>query len=290
MKRFYRYILIAASFLAGYSASSAAMTYHCENDSVEVRMMLGELRDNKALTTLGDRIEAAALMLVDKGADDYYATDSIASLRVNVDSFTPMTFINTCIALAQTASTPAGNEMEFERRLGAISCRGGNDAGFPSIMWHSSDWIVDNIYRGNVRELTENYEGARSKSKSLDYYTRHADEFAVMQNPEIAEKVQMTEMGFRTHRVPVLPKQAVERKDILSDMRNGDIMVMICNNDGEDIYNIGVISKDDSGLAHLIHYDPAKGKVVREDEPMKRYFNLTTKYFNGFRLIRVNDD
>lgn len=291
--KFLRYIdiksllVIILGVLSSHTAAHAESIYHCAEDSTEIRGILRAVRGDASLTRRGDKVLKVAEMLLDRGADDYYAKDSVASLRVNVHSFTPMTFVNTVLALALTAESPSGNQVEFENHLTDLSCRRGENAGFASIMWHSSDWIVDNIYRGNLMELTENYTGSRDKTKSLDYYTRHKEDFAALADADTYEKVRMIEMGFRTHRLPFLPKQYAERKDVLDDMADGDILVMISNNDGEDVYQIGIISKESDGLAHLIHFDPKAGKVVKEQEGMKRYFNLLTKYFGGFRWLRL---
>lgn len=280
-------LLVLPSF-----AMKGELARHCDKDAAELADILGALTSGDASGAAvsqhegGRRVAEVAEMFIGRGADADYKTDSLAGLRLNVDTFTPMSFVNTALAIASASTTRMPSEAVVEQKLQDYSCRRGENIGFASLMWHSSDWVLDNIYRDNLKELTESYAGARSKIKSLDYMSRHRDEFKALANEETFDKVKMLEWGFRNHRLPMLPKSAIGKKEVAQDMRDGDILILIANNDGEDIYQIGVVKNDEDG-AHLIHFDPAKGMVVKEPEPMKRYFNLVSKYFSGFRWLRA---
>ena len=276
-----------ALLTAGY-AQAAPLPSHCENDTVEIKQILLQLADDPS-ASLADRVANAAEMMIGRGADGYYSTDSVGTLRLNVDTFTPETFVNTVLALADASRMTGANWRNFESRLGNLSLRRGENGGFPSIMWYSSDWIVDNTYRGNIRELTESYEGSRSTTKSLDAITRNRDKVAPLSNPDIFDKVRMTEMGYRTHRLPYLPKSSISRKDVDADMQNGDILVLLQKGDGFDTYRMGIVKVDPDGK-HFICFDPQKGEVVKESEPLKRYFNLVTKHFSGYRWLRLREN
>lgn len=243
---------------------------------------------NKEYDSTGKKILKSAQALMGSGRDDYYAKDSTANLRVNIENFTPMTFINTVIALAKSAENNNQGIVTFEENLQKFSCRRGENEDFSSLMWHASDWIADNGYRGNIEEFTERVQGNRSTTKSLDYLTRHRDDFEVLKNNEIYDKVRMTEMGFRTHKIPYLPKQYISNKEFLEDVRDGDILVLVRNSDGTDIFEIGIVEKENNNL-NYIHYDAKKGEVVAETGGLKKYLNLISKYVTGFRWLRVND-
>lgn len=234
----------------------------------------------------GKIIASTAQSLVGKGYDTYYTTDSIAELRLNMEQFTPLSFINTLLAIADVAVSNNPDVAHLEDELQKFSCRRGENTGFPSIMWHSSDWIVDNTYRGNIVELTGNYDVARDKIRSLDYMSRNPEKFAAMKNPDVASKIEMIEFGFRNHRIPVLPKSFPGRKDFDKEVKDGDILVLVSNSDGIDLYRIGVVKHEADG-PHLIFVNPRTGKVEKSDEGLKRYFNLVSKYFSGFRWLRL---
>lgn len=279
-----KYLLLLLSFFV-ITGQAAEIPYHCDKDSIEINRILSELASQKSLNR-GKRISLAAQSLVGKGLDNSLFTDSLLTLSLNLDSLTDMSLVNTAIALA-IASEDVAPERSVGKTLSNVACRKGENSGFPSLFYHTSDWIGDNIYRGNFIELTDRYDGARSKTISLDYLTANSENIPAMKNPDTYDRIRMHEMGFRTHKVPFLPKQAISGKEISSDLRDGDIIVLVSDKNRSDFFTFGIVAIEADG-PHLIHVDIREGKVIKEAEPLKRYFNLMTKYFNGFRWIRVN--
>lgn len=234
---------------------------------------------------LGKRMVMVAESLAGSGRDEYYTTDSIASLRLNVEAFTPMTFVNTVAAIALNGGDANGNALKVQDDFVRLSSRMGEDKGFPSIMWHTSDWIADNIYRGNLKELTEIYIEPRSKNKSLDYLSRHREEYAALKDPEVYDKVRMTEMGFRTRRIPYLQRHDIKKKAIDEEIKDGDVIILVPNQDGVDMYEMGVAKREKDGI-HLILFSNKQGQVEVTPEPLDRYMNSIAKYISGFRWVR----
>lgn len=234
----------------------------------------------------GHNIAVAAKSLLGAGADSYYNTDSTADIRLNLQAFTPLSFINSALALGQAslANTNPGWR-DFAKAFVALSCRRGEDKGFNSIMYHTSDWINDNIYRGNVKERTEDFSGAVSKTKSLTYLTRNRDKFAALADSAMFENVKFTEMGFRSMRVPMLKKETISKKEVLSEIKDGDIIIMVCNGDGIDYYRIGVAVNKEDG-PYMIMFDPEEGKVIETPTPLPLFFKTRTKHYSGYRLLR----
>ncbi|MCH5214171.1 MAG: DUF1460 domain-containing protein [Muribaculaceae bacterium] len=280
-------ILIAMVMaVAGAKARTASdASFHCAEDTLRINQILKSL-DRTA--PLGDRICAAAMQLADAGEDNFFSTDSVGALRINVDSFTPLSFVNNAVALAKAAGREDADWTAFWREFKDISCRRGENGGFPSIMYHTSDWISDNVARGNLKEITENFPGVESRTKSLDELSRNRGKFAALSDSANYETVRLWEMGFRTHRIPTLKREAMKKKEITDELQNGDIIILVPYGDGRDWYDMGVVSMQEDG-PHLIHLSPLKHKVMLEPEPMARYAGLVTKYFQGYRIIRLTD-
>ena len=276
--------LIAFGPFTALAAAFSQPAFHCENDTVEIKNLLIEISPE---APLGQRIATAAEYLKGRGLDRNIYTDSTATLRINIDEFYPMSFVNSVLALSRISGRKGAGWRAYNDALTDLSCRQGTDNGFPAIMWHVSDWAGDNIYRGNIKELTDNYPGARDMTVSLDYLSRHRDEFAVLENQEIYDSVRMLEMGFRSHKVPYLPRQAASSGEVEKDLRDGDIIALVNDKDGTDYYTIGILVIREDG-PHLIHFDSNAGKVTEEAEPLKRYLNKVAKYIKGFRWLRLN--
>ena len=277
---------IFSSIIPAFAFDFAAPAVHCEEDTLKANMIVGKLAASQE--SKGKKIVEAALALQGAGLDTYYRTDSLGNLRINLDEFTPLMFVNSVLAL-ERASEKGGQIpwRNFAIELENLACRRGENSGFPSIMFHGADWITDNVFRGNIKELTEDYSGGVVvRTKSLDEMTRNRNNYAPLADSVRFEKVRMTEMGFRTHRIPTLKKETVEKKEILEDLRDGDIILLVPSGEGIDIYDMGFVVLRDDG-PHLIHLSPKSKTVVEEEENLQRYMKLMTKYFQGYRILRA---
>ena len=276
---------IFSSILPAFSFDFAAPAVHCDDDTLKAESVMLRIA---SLEPKGKRLAEAALTLQGAGLDSYYRTDSVGSLQLNLDEFTPLMFVNSVIALEKASQKPGVNTWKnFASEFENIACRRGENTGFPSIMFHGADWITDNVFRGNIRELTEDYSGGVVvRTKSLDEMTRNRNNYAALADSANFDRVRMTEMGFRTHRVPTLKKETIEKKEVLEDLKDGDIIILVPGGDGIDIYDMGFVVIRDDG-PHLIHLSPRTKTVVEEAETLQRYMKLMTKYFQGYRILRA---
>lgn len=280
-------LIFAVIFTLAAVTKARELPVNSPEDNEKISSILGNLRSGQH--SFGARIVMAATALEGSSEDDYYTTDSVGSLRINMDAVSPLMFVNTVIALAKASEMPGNVDINtFSEKFEDIACRRGEYTGFPSIMYHGADWIGDNVSRGNVRELTENYSGVVARTKSLDEMTRKRKDFAALADSSTFEKVRMIEMGFRTHRIPTLKKETIKKKEVLEDLRNGDIVLLVPNRDGVDIYDIGFVSVEND-VPYLIHLSPQTRKVVKEKDDLARYMALMTKHFQGYRILRVTE-
>lgn len=277
---FLRLILV---ILPAFSSINSLSQTNSEDLLARIENLL--IKENVQSEENGERIAEIALKFIGYPQDLSYRTDSSYSITGIHPGFTPLGFINTVQAIASASKSHYPSIAEFNADMIKYACRKGTDDGFNSIMWHGSDWISDNVYRGNLIELTERYPESAAKTRSLDYMTLHRDEFAPLKNDDIYDKVEMTELGFRSHRLPYLKRQHIVRKDIVNDLRDGDILMLLSNDESKDIFLVGyVVNKDDK--KYLACINPVSGQVIIEKEPLDRMFKLYAKHFFGFRWLR----
>ena len=96
----------------------------------------------------------------------------------------------------------------------------------------------------------------------------------------------MVEMGFRTHKVPHLKREQAFNRDIMSEMRDGDIIILLTPEQSTDALEIGVVREREDGF-HLIHPSRTEGKVVEEKEALDRYLKRNAKRTYGWRWLRL---
>lgn len=271
------------TFSASAQEISLAPRVHCAEDTAEVVSLLRQLAAEGG--SVEERRVSAARMLQGRPVDDAWEKDSLGPAQVNIHSFSPLSYINAIEALAVASGVAQPTWRDYLAEYSKRADRRGEYAGVGSEIYHGAEWIADNVYRGNLKELTENFDGCLSKTKNLDYMSRNREKFAMLSDQEIFDKIEMIEMGFRVHRVPYLKRHFISRKDVAGELRDGDIILMIVNADGSDIYRIGyVVSKD--GERYLLRADDKAGVVTDGGVSLERYFKDEAKYFFGFRLLR----
>lgn len=212
--------------------------------------------------------------------------DSLGEAPIRLDGFDELAFVNTVGAIAKLATSPGhARPKDLGLVIDNLTFRRGEKSGFPMRMNYAADWILDNKSRGNVEEFTEDYSNV-FKTKSLDYVTRNKDKYAALKDSATYEKLRMVELGYRTFKIPYMKRESTEWKDIKPLLRDGDIIVLLTNEQDKDIFDIGFIKKRDDGF-HYIHASEKEGKVVEESEPLGRYIKRNSKYIFGWRWVRL---
>ncbi|MEZ3550943.1 MAG: DUF1460 domain-containing protein [Muribaculaceae bacterium] len=280
-------LAFAASLLIGSATCGAYETrIHCSEDTLKIGQLLKPLAESTA--SLGDRIVMAAHMLEGVPLGQPSDNDSVGTIVVNLHEFDRMGFANTVLALAETSRQKLPVVKEYERQYESYSRRKGEDDGFASQLIYVSDWIVDNVYRGHLKDMTEYLGGGGFKTKTLDHLTRHRDDYPAMKNSDTYDKVRMMEMGYRSHRIPHMKKQSASNKPFHELLRNGDIIVMLSNEIDFDLYDIGFVEMKD-GEPYLIHISHTDGKVVADPFPLSRLFKIEGQHFYGYRWLRPQE-
>ena len=286
-------LIIIVVALVGFSLCSAAKkpgtapALHCSEDSV-ILLQLIEKVSNDGGNTLGSRTMTAAKAMADLNIKAIDGKDTVETVEINFHSASPLSFINNAIAIAKTANLTSPTVEDFSSRLENISFRKGENTGFASKLFYGADWIVDNVYRGNLEEKTEYMTGGGFKVKSLDYLSRHKEEFPALKDSLTLEQVKTMEMGLKSHRIPHLKKQSAGNKPLHELMNDGDIIIMLSPETEFDVYDMGVIEMRE-GVPYLIHVSKGEGKVVADPYPLPRLFKLEGQHFYGYRWLRPTE-
>lgn len=285
--KFFHKIIVASIFFTGTTLISAAQVrYHCAQDSVRAMNLVEAAA--KGGNNYGLRVVEAAKAL--QGIP--YATaadnDLLGTINIRLDSLNQREFIYMALAAAKTAQLSVPTLHEFERNLENISRKKGKDEGFASQFLYGADWIVDNVYRGNLREMTEYLDGGSYRTKTLDYVSRHPELFPAMADSTVAQKVKVTELGYRSHRIPHLKKQSIGNKNVKELLQNGDIIILSPMDNDFDIYDIGIVSIE-NGEPTLLHISREKGEVVLDPFPLQRLFKIEGQFFYGYRWLRPTE-
>lgn len=276
-------ILAAVAFSTSTPAKALSPKIHCSQDTVKVMKIVREIAGKGG--TYGERIILAAKALDGTPFATPEESDTIGMIEVNLHGFDRMGFANTVMALAQASIHSLPRVEEFASAYESLSRRKGTDQGFASQLVYGSDWVVDNVYRGNMKEMTEYLGGGGFKTKTLDYMTRHRDQYPAMKNQDVFDKVRMNEMGYRSHRIPHLKKQSGGNKELINLLEDGDIIMILTPEIDFDYYDIGFVEMVD-GEPCLHHISHDSGKVEADPYPLSRRLKLDSQFIYGYRWLR----
>lgn len=284
MKNTLKKLILAVTLSAMTCTDAQAVRTHCAADTASaIRAVRSVAAPGAAPSTVA---AALASSLVGVPYESAMRTDSTGRLQLRLDAFDEISFVNTVAALAKAATQPGSARIgDIEEALVSMSCRRGEENGFPSIMAYGADWAIDNKGRGNISELTESYSDL-FKTKSLDYLTRHRAEFPALADSAAFDRQKMLEMGFRSHKIPYMKRQSFEWKDVMEEMADGDIVMLLGNNPEFDWVTMGFVVRKDDGF-HLVYASPEQGKVVIEEMPLSRYVKKNAARIYGYRWFRL---
>ena len=277
------FILIAFNFVGAFA--DAAVRYHCPEDSVRALDLIAAAQKGE---TYAQRVVSAARALTGIPAGPAADNDMAGTIVLRLDTLNQREFINMALAAAKASMHSNPGLREFEEALEEVSRKKGKDTGFDSQFLYGSDWIVDNVYRGNIKEMTDYIDGGSFRTKTLDYVSRHKDEFPALADSAVFEKIKVMEMGYRSHRIPHQKKQSINSKAIKEMVEEGDIIVMLIPDSDFDVYDIGIVAEN-NGQHHLIHLSKAEGKIVEDPYPLSRLFKIEGQFFYGYRWLRPQE-
>ncbi len=287
-------VLLSILTLSLISLSAKAydsVAFHCDQDSTIINRLLStpELKDMAPES----RVAFFARNLV--GAESGLRTQILEAdtmiFTVDVHTFTPLSLISTCLALAKAyESSSAPNWRDFADKYENIMFKKGEASDFVSRFLYPSDWIADNIFRGNVEDVTFNLDGlaARKKEKSIDYISHHKDSFKAFDNPRNYDCLKMLEMGFRNHQIPYISNGDLMNSNRFKPLaKDGDIFFLLTPDFNLDSREMGILTKEGDKLL-IIQLSPSKDKVTLEELPFENYVKRNVKRIQGARIIRIS--
>ena len=281
-------ILLCMVSLSAKAYESVA--FHCEKDTVLINTLLASPELNSLAP--GERVAFFAKKLV--GSPSSLRTEILDAdsheFTVNIHEFTPLSLISTCIALAQAyESSSAPNWRDFADKFENVMYKKGVATDFISRFLYPSDWISDNIFRGNVTDATMYFDGLnpKKKEKSIDYISHHRDAIKALADSTNFERLKMLEMGFRNHQIPY-----ITNGDLMNSSRfnpkakDGDIFFLLTPDFNLDSREMGILVREGNQLL-IIQQSPSKEAVTLEELPFENYVKRNVKRIQGARIIRI---
>lgn len=284
-------LLILLSLLAGIGSMHAidlsqVRFFNEETDTAKINAILSECMEDNIKTPNG-RIGQIARMFIGTPYVAHTLEGDSEMLTVNLDQLDCTTFVETVAALALTTGERRGSWRDFLYNLERIRYRNGQLDGYPSRLHYICDWIVDNVYRGNISEVTRNFPRHNYTIKTIDFMSANRDRYPALRDSTVLERIKNVEIGYRNHRYPYIKKSDLYDKNVKAAFKDGDIVALTSNIKNLDVTHMGIIVIRD-GEPYLLHASSSLGKVVITDQPLQEFMKKNNS-LTGLRVIRLNE-
>ena len=205
-----------------------------------------------------------------------------------------VTFFENTLNIARTAKI---KQMELAQNPNSITFRDvldqieytryrdGNLEGYTSRLHYTSEWILDNVKKGVVKDLTKELGGkpfpvkVSFMSENPQFYPQ------LVAQPSLVNKMRLVEYGINNTRHWYIPTAQV--KDIESKLQTGDIIAIATNKAGLDYSHTGMIIKNAKGMALFLHASSAKKRVYL-DRRISNYLSESPSSI-GISVLRPID-
>ena len=286
MKRTTNILLAFATAISAIASDPVMPRFGCEaTDTLRLNEMLVSL-DSQRISSPAARTAAAGLMMKGTPYGAHTLEGPVEQLTIRLDSLDCTTFVETALALAYTAGERRTSWRDFVYNLERFRYRGGKLNGYPSRLHYICDWAVDNIHRGNLRDVTDRVPNAVSVVRSIDFMTNHRDSYPALADSANFEAMKIVEQGFRLHKFPYVRTADLARRDVQNALQTGDVVALVTKMKDLDVTHMGMIVKDDAGVPHLLHASSSNGVVELSNVPLADFMRRNRSLM-GIRVFRL---
>lgn len=289
MKRLFLWCAATLWALDIFAAQPLDIRFHNEaTDTIRINTMLSEAMAAVGHSSPEKRVAFCAGLMLDTPYRAGTLEGSPETLTINLDSLDCTTFVDNALALAYTIGEGRTSWRDFVYNLQRMRYRKGEIDGYSSRLHYISDWIIDNAHRGNLKEATALFPGEPGyEVKTLDFITTNRDKYPALADSAEYARMRAVEFGYRSHRFPYIKASKVGSKEILRQLRDGDVVAFTSKIKSLDVQHMGIVRIID-GVPRLLHASSAAGKVLVDKLTLVEYLRRNHSVA-GIRVFRLNE-
>ena len=198
-------------------------------------------------------------------------------LRIYLTRTDCIIFVETCLALARTASQ-GGDFQAFAKEIQQSRYRGGHVEAYADRLHYTTEWARQGERRGTLKDITLDL-GGEVLDRKISYISSHPDSYPLMDD---VGAIREAEARLNAEPRHYIPKARVAQ--VLEDLRSGDIICMVTNVEGLDISHVGMALVE-NGTVHLLHASTGPMKVVTDSRTLSQYLAARSSVI-GIQVLR----
>ena len=245
--------------------------------------IMSELCQNKELG-MNELITKAALMRLETP----YVASTLErgdkeELYVNIDETDCILFVESCLALAQTAKSEDTTYTNFCKKIQELRYRNGIVDGYASRIHYTSEWLIQAEKNGFLTETSKQIANTPLNQK-FSYMTEKSDRYKHLKgNSSNIAKIKEAENYLNSHDYYYIPNDKIA--EYAKEMKTGDLFGFCTSVKGLDLSHVGIVYWDNGRLT-FIHASFGAMKVVIESKTLEEYAK-SSKTTIGIRVARA---
>lgn len=287
MKKFiFSIIATIAIAINAVATTPDSVRYHNQaTDTATINDILNKSR-KASLKTPAERVVFIAKQFIGTPYEAATLEGDTEQLTINLSQLDCTTFVENVIALAQTAAIDTATVQDFIDNLRDIRYRNGIVGGYTSRLHYASDWVADNVARGNFYEVTDKLPRATKQQKSINYMSMHRRSYPALVNNDTAyQEIKEIEKKCSLYSNYYIPTNVLSSTTAQKQLKEGDIVLITTSTKGLDVTHMGIIVTKNS-RPYLLHAS-SKGKAVLIDTAPLYNYLAAQKAATGIRIIRL---
>lgn len=279
-----KYLLFSAlCCLSVATAAQSPVRFH--NEAADTARITGLLNMAVGIKDSGERIAVIGQQFVDVPYVAHTLEGESEQLTVNLDELDCTTFVETVMALAYTAGEGRTSWRDFVYNLQRLRYRGGNVDGYASRLHYICDWVIDNVHRGNFRDVTGTFPAYSYVVRTINFMSENRDKYPALADSAQYARIKSVELGYNNHRFPYVKSSALGEKATRNAFHNGDVVALVSKMKNLDVTHMGIIIMQE-GVPYLLHASQSGGRVELSRLPLAEFMKKNTGLM-GVRVFRL---
>jgi hypothetical protein len=204
------------------------------------------------------------------------------SCIVSQEGLDCVTFMETSLCAARIIKKKKYTIEDLKEEVTFTRYRDGKLKGYESRLHYTKEWILNNIKKGVIKDITGDLGGVPFKnevffmSKNPKYYS------SLKSNKELTAKIAKIEENINSQKILYIPTTKIS--SIEKKLQSGDLIAIATSKDGLDYSHVGLINKGKDGIARFFHAS-LKQKKVYLDTSISEYL-ASVKTNIGITVLR----
>jgi len=204
---------------------------------------------------------------------------------INTKGLDCVTFFENVLAIAKYYDSKYNdifNQNEIYKLVENTRYRNGKLNGYISRLHYTSEWIIDNQKRGNIKNISKEL-GGTPLNQNVYFMSKNYKKYKYLKsNPNLVPKIKEIEKIINQEIIYYIKKENIN--EISNKIKSGDIIAITTNIKGLDYSHTGIAYRDEKGILRLLHASKKYKKVVI-DLQLHKYLSKN-KTQTGISVLR----